>query len=189
MKTLDALLTRISNPYLAEPIPSKENMSLVYQSALRAPDHAWLRPWRFIEITGSSRSKLAKAFLKSAEKKSQETQVSEELKKKIALMPFRAPMIIVIIINKVERSNVPVIEQIQSTAAATQNMLLALHDMGFGAFWRTGNFVSYSNKFIADELSLPKESEVLGYLYVGTPNAKGKEIPKLKNEDFVTFWN
>ena len=35
-----------------EPIPSSEEMELVYKAALRAPDHAWQRPSRFIEITG-----------------------------------------------------------------------------------------------------------------------------------------
>ena len=186
MKTLEALLTRVSNPYLVEPYPTKAMMRVVYQSALRAPDHAWLRPWRFIEITGKGRSKLAESFVRSAKKTG---EVSLEMKKKFNLMPFRAPMIIVIIVKKIQQANVPVIEQIQSTAAATQNMLLALHDMGFGAFWRTGKFVSHTNKFIANELSLSKESDVLGYIYIGTPNAKGKDIPKLNNEDFVTFWN
>lgn len=186
MKTLDALLTRISNPNLSEPHPSKEDMEIVYQSALRAPDHAWLRPWRFIEVTGKGRSKLADIFINTAKKIG---KVSEVMEKKFSLMPFRAPMIIVIIVKKVERPNVPAIEQIQSTAAATQNMLLALHDMGFGAFWRTGKFVSHSNEFISKELSLSDECEVLGYLYVGTPSAKGKDIPKLNYQNFVTFLN
>ena len=69
MKTLEALLTRISNPHLSEPHPSSENMKLVFQAALRAPDHAWLRPWRFIEITGEGRKKLGEAFIRSAKKK------------------------------------------------------------------------------------------------------------------------
>jgi nitroreductase len=68
-------------------------------------------------------------------------------------------------------------------------MLLALHDMGFGAFWRTGNFASHSNQYIAKELGLLKGCEVLGYLYIGTIKSKGKDIPKLKNYDFVTIWN
>ena len=111
------------------------------------------------------------------------------MQKKFSLMPFRAPMIIVIIAEIKERPNVPPIEQIQSTAASAQNILLALFDMGFGAFWRTGNFTSHNNVFIAEELSLSEKSEVLGYLYVGTPSSKGKDITKLNNSDYVTYWN
>ena len=186
MNTIDALLTRVSNPYLAEPFPSKKKMDVVYQSAFRAPDHAWLRPWRFIEITGDGRLKLAKAFVKSASKNE---KLSKEMSLKISAMPYRAPMIIVIAVEIIHRLNVPAIEQVQSTAAATQNMLLALHDMGFAGFWRTGKFVSHSNPYIAEELSLSKKTKVLGYIYIGKTNAKGKEIPKLQNNDFVSYWN
>ena len=186
METLKALLTRTSNPYLTDPPPSQEQMDIVYNCSFRVPDHAWLRPWRFIEIKKNGRKKLAKILLNCANKKG---HVSEDLKKKISLMPFRAPMIIVLIAEITDRRNIPPIEQIQSTAAAAQNILIALHDMGFSAFWRTGNFVSHSNEYIAEELGLNKFSEVLGYLYIGTHNAKEKKIPKLNKENFVTVWN
>ena len=44
-------------------------------------------------------------------------------------------------------------------------------------------------KFIAEELSLSSNSQVLGFLYVGTPSSQNKKIPKLNNEDYVSFWN
>jgi nitroreductase len=115
MKTLDAILTRVSNPFLTDPHPSESEMSLVYQCALRAPDHAWLRPWRFIEVSGVGRDKLSNAFINSLEKKE---KLSDAMKKKICLLPFRSPMIIVLIADIVNRINVPRIEQIQSVAAA-----------------------------------------------------------------------
>ena len=61
--------------------------------------------------------------------------------------------------------------------------------MGFGAYWRTGKYITENNKYIASELSLSSHGEVLGYLYIGTPSIETKEIPILKNEDFVTYWN
>ena len=186
METLNALLTRVSNPHLTDPHPSLNQMDIVYKAAFRAPDHAWLRPWRFIEVTGMGRKKLGDAFINSARKNG---QIDEELKKNFSLMPFRAPMIIIICVEINDRPNVPAIEQIQSTAAATQNILLALHDMGFAAFWRTGAFASHSNAFIAEELSLPLNNQVLGYIYLGTPKAKGKVVPSLTKSEFVTIWN
>ena len=98
-------------------------------------------------------------------------------------------MIIVVIAEIVFKPNVPRIEQIQSTAAATQNILLALHDMGFGAYWRTGKYITENNKYISKELSLSPQSEVLGYIYIGTPSVKPQEIPHLKNEDYVIKWD
>ena len=184
MKTL---LSRRSISKLTSPQPSRDDMEDVYQAALRAPDHAWLRPWKFIEITGDSRNKLAQAFINSTK---QSEELDEEREKKIAALPLRAPMII-IVISKVnyDKPNVPRLEQIQSTAAAAQNILLALHDKGFGAYWRTGKYSSERNKHIASALSLENNEEVLGYLYVGTPEVDAPKIPELENKDFVTYWN
>ena len=52
MDAVENLLTRNSVSKLTEPYPSKDEMKLIYKAALRAPDHAWLRPSRFIEVTG-----------------------------------------------------------------------------------------------------------------------------------------
>ncbi len=186
MEATKKIISRRSNSQLIEPYPSKDEMKLVYQAAFRAPDHAWLRPWRFIEITGEGRNKLGRAFL-SASKKIDD--VDEEKEKKILALPMRSPMIIVVVAEIIHKPNVPRIEQIQSTAASTQNILLALHDLGYGAYWRTGKYSTENNKYISDELLLNKSSEVLGYLYVGTPSKEPKEAPVLNKEDYVTLWN
>ena len=186
METIKNLLSRRSNSQLTEPYPSQEEMTTVYQAAFRAPDHSWLRPWRFIEVTGDGRIKLGKAFLNSLKKIA---NVDEEKANKILELPLRSPMIIIVAAEIIEKPSVPRLEQIQSTAAATQNILLALHDMGYGAYWRTGKYSSENNKYISKELSLNKDSEVLGYIYVGTPSTAPKEIPHLDKEDYVTIWN
>ena len=92
METIKSLLSRRSVSQLTDPAPSKDEMDLVYQTAFRAPDHAWLRPWRFIEIRGQGRKKLAECFLNSVKKIE---DIDEERAKKIADLPFRSPMIIV----------------------------------------------------------------------------------------------
>ena len=186
METMKALLSRRSISKLTTPHPSKEEMKDVYQAALRAPDHAWLRPWKFIEITGDSRKKLAQAFIASTKKTE---EIDEERMNKIAALPLRSPMIIVVIARvNYDKPNVPRLEQIQSTAAAAQNILLALHDKGYGAYWRTGKYSTERNKYISNELSLDNNDEVLGYLYIGTPDTDTPKIPELKNENFVTYW-
>ena len=51
-KALKNILERNSHRNLIDPIPSKDEMEQVYQAALRAPDHAWVRPSSFIQDTG-----------------------------------------------------------------------------------------------------------------------------------------
>ena len=52
MKLIDSLLERNSARGLIEPFPDSNEMEKIYQAALRAPDHAKLKPARFIQITG-----------------------------------------------------------------------------------------------------------------------------------------
>ena len=186
METLDVLLNKVSYPLLSQPIPSNEQMEVVYNAAFRAPDHGRLRPWRFIEVKNNGRKDLGKAFRNAALKNG---ELDEEKLSKYEKLPLRAPMIIILITNKNQESKIPVIEQIQSTAVAAQNISLALFDMGFGVYWRTGSFISSKNKYLNEELSIDENSEVIGYLYIGSPDIKGKEIPLLKKEDFVKYWD
>ena len=60
------LLTRNSPRELTTPFPSKDEMHEIYEAALRAPDHAWLRPSRFIEVTGAGLDKLSNIFIEFA---------------------------------------------------------------------------------------------------------------------------
>tara|TARA_B100001121_G_C18399729_1_gene484837 strand:- start:85 stop:645 length:561 start_codon:yes stop_codon:yes gene_type:complete len=186
METLDTLLNKVSFPILTEPLPSHEQMEMAYKAAFRAPDHGRLRPWRFIEVKNKGRENLGKAFRNAAIKNGEK---DEDKLSKFEKLPLRAPMIIILITNKNQESKIPVIEQIQSTAVAAQNISLALFDMGFGVYWRTGSFISSKNNFLNEELSLDNNSEVIGYLYVGSPDIKAKTIQSLNKEDYVKYWD
>ena len=62
-EALNNILNRNSPRELSEPHPSKKEMELIYQAALRAPDHAWQRPSRFIQVTGKGLEKLSSIFV------------------------------------------------------------------------------------------------------------------------------
>ena len=181
---LKNITQRNSHRKLVMPAPSDEEMQYVYQAALRAPDHAWIRPSSFIEIQGKGLERLSEAFISYAEENID--GLSEDQLKKYEEIPFRAPMIIVLINAPKEHPMVPEIEQIMSTATAGQNILLALNSMGYGAIWRTGTF-AFNDK-IGKYLDLEKGKQVVGYLYVGTPEGKPKRIPEMNVKDFVTKW-
>ena len=185
METLKAIQNRNSVAHLADPAPTTEEMEQVYKGALRAPDHAWLRPWKFIEIRGDSRNRLADAFLKASVSLGEE--ITDELKEKLQKAPFRAPMVIVLAADIKEHPKVPKIEQIISLGASAQNILLGLYDIGYSAIWRTGKLAF--NQHITDALELPANYEVIGYLYVGTPSGHIKSLPELDLSDHLTRWD
>ena len=181
---LNNILNRNSHRKLTKPAPSQDEMDLVFQAALRAPDHAWLRPSSFIEIQGEGLKKLSDAFVSYAKENIEDLEI--EKLKKYEQAPFRAPMIVVLVCTPKEHPKVPEIEQIMSTATAGQNILLALNSMGYGGMWRTGTF-SLNDK-IGKYLELDEGQQVVGYLYIGTPEGKAKKIPELNTQDFVTKW-
>ena len=62
MDALDNILNRVSARTLIEPHPTENEMNKVFKGALRAPDHAWLRPSSFIQVTGDGLDGLSKIF-------------------------------------------------------------------------------------------------------------------------------
>jgi len=181
MDALDNILNRVSARSLISPHPSKDEMDIVYKAALRAPDHAWLRPSSFIQVTGKGLDKLSKIFFKFA---NTIPDIKNEIKEKYKNAPYRAPMIIILVNTCKKHPKVPKIEQKLSTAAGAQNILLSLNALGYSAIWRTGKLAF--NPFVSTELGLNMDQEILGYLYVGTSDGKNKQIPELDIENFVT---
>ena len=181
MDAIKNLLSRKSSKNLEAPFPSREEMDIVYKSALRALDHAWLRPSRFIEVSGDGMSKLSSIF---EEYSLTIDDISPEVAEKYKNAPYRAPMIIILINSYKEHPKVPAIEQKLSTAAAAQNIMLALNAMKYSAIWRTGKLAF--NRFVSNKLGLENTEEILGYLYVGTSDGKNKKVPELDIDNFVS---
>ena len=181
MDALNNILNRVSARELSLPHPTKDEMDLVYKAALRAPDHAWLRPSSFIEVSGDGLKKLSSIFLKFGES----INASDEIKEKYKNAPYRAPMIIILVNTVKEHPKVPEIEQKLSTATAAQNIMLALNSMNYSCIWRTGKLAF--NRDVQNDLGLNENQEILGYLYVGTEKGVKKKIPELDIDNFVSY--
>jgi len=182
MDALNNILNRVSARELAEPHPTESEMEKVYKAALRAPDHAWLRPSSFIEVKGDGLNRLSNIFLEYAKN---QTDITNQIIQKYKNAPFRAPMIIILVNTFKEHPKVPSIEQKLSTATAAQNIMLALNTMNYSSIWRTGKLAF--NKEIQTKLNLSDNQEILGYLYIGTSIGENKKIPNLDIDDFVSY--
>ena len=103
MDALTLLLTRHSQPRLTAPAPCSMALENIKQAALRAPDHAGLKPWEFIVCTDEGLSKLG-AILQDSAIKSGKGQESID---RALQLPHRAPMVIVAIAKYIEHEKVP----------------------------------------------------------------------------------
>lgn len=184
MEALDALLNRVSVPRLVEPAPNAAQRDALFQAALRAPDHGQLRPWRFLTIEGAAREQLGQLLVEATELKGDATQATLD---KARAMPLRAPLLIVVIARLQDHFKVPKSEQRLAAGCAAHGILLAAYAQGIGAVWRTGD-LSYS-AHVAKGLGLAEGEEVIGFLYLGTPQNEPRTAPILATEDFVSAWS
>ena len=121
MNALDNILNRVSARSLTEPHPTQDEMNEVFKGALRAPDHAWLRPSSFIQVTGDGIDKLSKIFEEYAKTV---PDITDEIITKYKNAPYRAPMIIILVNSIKNHPKVPDIEQKLSTAAFVFNTII-----------------------------------------------------------------
>lgn len=181
---LDLLTSRVSHPRLSAPAPSEQELELVFQSALRTPDHKCLKPWRFLLIEGESLERLGELFCQAA--KNENEALTEAQKSKYRNMPLRAPMIVVGISENVDHPKVPVEEQVVSCGVAMGYMLLALQAQGYGGMWRTGTMAV--NEDVREGLGIAKHESLVGFLYIGTPQAEAKKLSPVSSSEYFKAW-
>jgi nitroreductase len=182
MEALELLLTRGSQPRLQAPAPNAEELENIMQSALRAPDHACLRPWKFVVCQNNGLTKLGDIFEQAAIAADMSSVQIERAPK----LPLRAPMVIVAIAKYKEHEKVPWIEQVASTSCAVHAMQMAALSQGYGGVWRTGSYAQ--NDFVKQAFELNEQDEIVGFLYLGTALTRAMPKPAKSTQDFFEFW-
>ncbi|MCW7551267.1 nitroreductase [Endozoicomonas gorgoniicola] len=184
MELLQGLQQRVSTPRLIEPAPDARQLEQIFQAALRAPDHARLRPWRFLTISGEARHALGEVFARAALE--DQPDLAPEAIARFKGLPLRAPLLVALVCKVKEHPKVPDIEQQMSVATAAQNILNAAYALGLGAMWRTGA-VNY-HPATARGLGLAENEQLLGFIYMGTPGGSAKKLEPLEVKDYVMAW-
>jgi nitroreductase len=80
----------------------------------------------------------------------------------------RAPLVIAVGAARQEPSKIPWVDQRDAAVAATENLVLAAHALGYGAMWRTGD--PCEDPGVKKALGLGDGDAIVGFVYVGTPH-------------------
>ncbi|AOY87937.1 nitroreductase [Marinobacter salinus] len=177
----DFLLNRASEPRLEAPAPDRETLDRAIACATRAPDHALLRPWRYLVIEGEGLMALGELFASTCPNNSDNQQI-EKLRK----APLRAPMVIVAIASPTIHPKVPEVEQVMSAAVGVGFLELALQDAGYGVMWRTGSVAYHS--VVRSGLGLEDRESIVGFLYVGTVSSEKPRVPRPDVSEILQQW-
>jgi len=163
MDALEALNTRATAKTYGGTAPGKEDLATVLQAAVRAPDHGRLRPWRFMLVEGDQRRKFGELLAASARRRVPGLSEGDLQRERDKAM--RAPLIIIVACRIVPGTKVPAIEQLLAAGSAAQNILLALHALGFAAAWKTGE-AAYDTE-VKQALGFAADDHLIGFIYTG----------------------
>jgi len=126
---------------------------------------------------------MAQAFLEKFPDLPSDTR--EKALKKERSKPLRSPVIIAVGVDKPAESKVIEIENVCAAAAACQNLLLAAHDQGLAAKWRTGD--AARDPKVKQFLGFEPDQHLIAFLYIGYPEFEPEHAERPSFEDRTTW--
>ena len=177
MHTIEAIESRRSHLKLDDREPSQDEIQRLLDAAVRAPNHYKAEPWRFVVLRGDARRRLGEVLAESLKKRFPDmspTAIETERTRPVE----KAPVIIAVAVEKPTTEKEIEVENILAVGAAVQNILLAAHDLGLSATWRTG-LAAYDPE-VKKFLGLDPDQHLAALLYVGYPlnhDRESKRIP------------
>jgi nitroreductase len=187
LDALEAIRTRRSvGKLLSDPVP-RELIEQMLDAAVQAPNHHRTLPWRFWVLTGEARERLGEVMARAIREQLPELdgEAAQAALARERAKPLRAPALIVVAVDQDPADPVLSVEDLESGAAAVQNMLLAAHALGLGAMWRTGE-AAYS-PLVKAHFGLGPEDFILGFVYVGYAASQPAALTR-SAEGRVEWW-
>ena len=184
MDALELLLNRTSALKLTEPGPNASELDQIFRSALRAPDHGRLRPWRFVVIPSDKRERYGELMSELLHLRTPDA--TPEMLAGERDKALRAPLIIIAAARVKDHPKIPEVEQVLSAGAAVQNIMLTAEAIGYGAMWRTGA-PAYDAR-VKKMLGLDDTDVIAGIVYLGTRAGGSSPAVRPLPADFVRTW-
>ena len=160
METLQAIQTRKSvRDFLDKPI-EEEKIEILMKAAMSAPSAMNTQPWEFV-------------IVESEEKK-------EAVRKAMPFGKYKSAIIVIPCVKEV--STVPIQHDLAycDLGAASENILLAAHDLGLGGVWCAVYPSKLLIKAVKKAADIPAGLTPFSALYIGYPSDKDKSKVKDK---------
>ena len=168
---------------LLEPAPSAEQLEKAFKAALTAPDHHRLKPTRFVVISADQRKMFGELLSDALADLGETDAVALE---RVKNHPARAPLLVLALTQFQPHAKVPHFEQVLSTGAAIQNLLLSLQAQGFSSIWRSGAVVE--SKLLKQSFGLAEDDLIAGIIYIGTAAKTIAARSEIDTQNYVSYW-
>ena len=186
-KTIDFLTTRRSTVarMMGDPGPNDDELRQIMEAGMRVPDHGRLTPWRFIVIRGDARDTIGDVIVNSF-KRNNPDAIQEQIEIEQERLT-RAPIVIAVVSRVHREHKIPVWEQILSSGAACQTMLIAAQSTGYAAQWLT-EWYAYDSD-VKKAIGAEADDEIAGFVYLGNPVGELTDRARPIYDDIVSEWS
>lgn len=188
MDIFEAIQTRRSQAHLLPRAVERETIEKILTAGLWAPNHHHTEPWHFYVLQNEARQKLAAAIMENFHRDHPDA-TSKEIEKAQNKNPRRiseTPLVIVVS-SDAGKDEMETKENYAASVCAVENILLAAHALGLGAFWRTGDGAYTTPNAIKELLGLPQSSTIVALLLMGYPDGQPKSAIRKPLEEKVTW--
>ena len=184
---IEFLVTRRSTVarMMGEPSPNDSELRKIMEAGMRVPDHGRLTPWRFIIIRGEARETIGNVIADSFKKNTPDA-IDEQIDIERERLT-RAPVVIAVLSRIQREHKIPEWEQVLSSGAACQTMLIAAQSMGYAAQWLT-EWYAYDSD-VKNALGAEPGDEISGFVYLGTGIGDLKDRARPDYDDIVSEWS
>ena len=191
---------RRSVRYYRPDLPPTDVINRILTSAAMAPSAHNRQPWRYVVVTDVNNKECLASVMGAslaAERRrdgDSEQVILQDVTRSIDRITG-APVLIVVAMTMKDMDTYPdelregaeYLMAVQSTAMATQNLLLAAHAEGLGACWMCAPLFCPSQ--VRRVLRLSEDWLPQGLVTVGYPSGKARLKPRKAISDFVVFTN
>ena len=178
---LDFLARRTSAIRFTEPAPDADTLKSIVAAATAVPDHARLKPYRFVVVAGEARDHFGTALaLAAVSKDPSSAPFADKVKNKA----FFAPMLIAVISSPRPGASVPVWEQEATAACAGFGLVLAAEALGYGAVWKSAPV--HDGTVLTSLLERKVTEKLLGWVNIGTRADKPLTRPQVDVDALIT---
>ncbi|AWB32906.1 nitroreductase family protein [Orrella marina] len=180
------LTSRRSVKSVVAPGPSRDQIELALEAAVRAPDHAALRVWRFAMIEQPDIVELGERAIEAVAKAGRPMAPEKQVKTREWL---KGVPLLVAMAYQIHHDNpkVPELEQTLSMGAAVMNFQNAMHAMGYASFWSTG--LGTFTEEVPTMLGFDTlDYRFVGFLAVGTPAFTPTPATRTPGKSILTRW-
>jgi coenzyme F420-0:L-glutamate ligase / coenzyme F420-1:gamma-L-glutamate ligase len=183
--------------YRADAI-GRDVLDRLFVSAAAAPSAHNRQPWRYLVIEdAASKARLARAMgERLAADRSRDGDPPDAIARDVARSHARitgAPVVVLVCLTLEEadaypdevRSRAEFQMAVQSTAMATQNLLLAAHAEGLAACWMCAPL--FCPEVVGASLDVPPAWQPQGLITLGVPAEGGRDRPRKPLSAFVRY--